>query len=252
MKSRDSGSGLRGSGEWSRFGRLHTRYSGLRVLIILGWLLTWNSSGSAQKAPAGEALPNQRITIWVHDYARTKPGTLARAEKEAARIFGEAGVNLAWQSYSPWPGGPVAEAAPQAVSDVPHIHLSIVTRSKAYALPYHEETLGITPMSREGERGMLAEIFLDRVRYQADPAGVSVGLLLGHAIAHELGHVLLRTGGHVPTGIMRARWTPQDLHRAACGQLLFTPHQAELIRNEVRERTHQQAAIEVAASATSK
>jgi len=246
MISRDSGRGTRGSGERPRFWGPASRHWRLRISAALSWLLAWTFLGAAQKPPSGGNSPNLRITIWVHDYARVKPSTLARAEREATRILGEAEVNLLWQSYSPPPGGPGAVPASQAASDATLIRVIFVEPSKAYALTHPEETLGITPMSREGERDTLVEVFLDRVRYQADYSGLSVGVLLGHAIAHELGHVLLRTSGHVSTGIMRAGWTPEDLRLADSGLLIFTSRQAELIRNEVRERAKEQAATEVA------
>lgn len=45
-------------------------------MIALSCVLAWNSLGAAQKPLASETLPNLRITIWVHDYAHTKPSTL--------------------------------------------------------------------------------------------------------------------------------------------------------------------------------
>ena len=36
--------------------------------------------------------------------------------------------------------------------------------------------------------------------------------LRGH-IAHELGHLLLRTTHHGPTGLMRDNWTPESIRR---------------------------------------
>ena len=60
--------------------------------------------------------------------------------------------------------------------------------------------------------------------------------LLGHAIAHEIGHLLLNSSAHSPAGIMRARWNTKDLLRAARGDLLFNALQAESMRGEVLRR----------------
>jgi len=60
--------------------------------------------------------------------------------------------------------------------------------------------------------------------------------LLGLAMAHEMGHVLLRTLGHSGEGIMQARWRPKDLRDSEHGLLLFTPEQGQLMRNEVARR----------------
>jgi hypothetical protein len=53
-----------------------------------------------------------------------------------------------------------------------------------------------------------------------------VGQILGHVIAHELGH-LLGLDSHSPTGIMRADWSRTDLEDAFSGNLLFARQRAE-------------------------
>jgi hypothetical protein len=60
--------------------------------------------------------------------------------------------------------------------------------------------------------------------------------LLGHAMAHEIGHVLIRTTEHSPDGIMKARWGKADYQRAAMGLLEFTPSQRATIRERLRAR----------------
>ena len=50
-----------------------------------------------------------------------------------------------------------------------------------------------------------------------------------HAMAHELGHLLLPYG-HSATGLMRANWDEADRRRAVRRQMNCTPEQAESIR----------------------
>ena len=54
-------------------------------------------------------------------------------------------------------------------------------------------------------------------------------IVLAHAMAHEIGHLLLPYG-HSATGLMRANWDNADLRHALTGQLNFTIQQAESIR----------------------
>jgi len=60
--------------------------------------------------------------------------------------------------------------------------------------------------------------------------------LLGHALAHEIGHLLLGPNSHSRTGIMRAHWNHDEIERIARAQLLFTDQQAQRIRKEVSAR----------------
>ncbi len=62
-------------------------------------------------------------------------------------------------------------------------------------------------------------------------AGHDLAVMLGHAIAHEIGHVTLASDGHAPNGIMRAHWGKADLDQAAIGQLGFTARQGAEIRD---------------------
>ena len=55
--------------------------------------------------------------------------------------------------------------------------------------------------------GVLATIYFDRVMWLAHEAGTDSRVLLGRAIAHELGHLLLATTTHGPVGLMRAHWS---------------------------------------------
>jgi hypothetical protein len=61
-----------------------------------------------------------------------------------------------------------------------------------------------------------------------------VARLLGFAIAHEMGHLLL-PAGHSPSGIMRPDWNGDDLRHIASGSLQFTPAQANAIRAKVSD-----------------
>jgi hypothetical protein len=54
--------------------------------------------------------------------------------------------------------------------------------------------------------------------------------MLGHVMAHELGHLLLPHGAHSVVGVMRPAWDRAQAKGALEGTMTFTPDQAELIR----------------------
>jgi hypothetical protein len=75
-----------------------------------------------------------------------------------------------------------------------------------------------------------------------EEAGVSPLLgILGHAIAHEIGHLLLPGNGHSVSGIMRARWDQKEWMLLRQGNLNFTPEQARLLRAGLLNRAQTMA-----------
>jgi hypothetical protein len=68
---------------------------------------------------------------------------------------------------------------------------------------------------------------------------VSKARILGHAMAHEIGHLLLNTTGHSETGLMKADWKPEDMQSMTLGQLTFDVAQIAKIRAEVLRRARQ-------------
>jgi len=88
--------------------------------------------------------------------------------------------------------------------------------------------LGATAGTRE-HGGRAAFIFYHRVERIARTYKIEDVLVLAHAMAHEIGHLLLPYG-HSATGLMRADWDAKDLRLAMGGELNFTADQVELIR----------------------
>jgi hypothetical protein len=68
--------------------------------------------------------------------------------------------------------------------------------------------------------------FLQNFTYQNQS---DYGIVLGHAIAHELGHLLISGDAH-GEGIMRPNWGYQEWKQALEGTLLFVPTQVPALR----------------------
>ena len=212
----------------------------LRNCLAFSFLLTVSSLGFARN-PLREAVePSLGITVNVRDYARVSHGTLARAEREAARIFHEAGVETLWRECPLTGEGLQKYPACQQYLGATGFYLSILPGFMPMG-GLSPDAMGWTAMAKEGERDSIADVFYDRVKERALASSASVPQLLGHVIAHELGHLLLRTSHHSAIGIMRARWETGSLLLAAKGQLNFTPEQVDLIRAEIRARLIQGA-----------
>jgi len=76
-------------------------------------------------------------------------------------------------------------------------------------------------------------VFYDSVEKLHQDWHVSLSRVLGHTMAHEVGHLLLGTHAHSQMGIMRPNWQGQELRRVEMGALLFTPEQGRSIQTKL-------------------
>lgn len=60
--------------------------------------------------------------------------------------------------------------------------------------------------------------------------------MLGNAIAHEVGHVLLGCLQHSSAGLMKAPWDKTDYLRSQAGMMQFTAAEGQIIRKNARPR----------------
>ena len=74
---------------------------------------------------------------------------------------------------------------------------------------------------------------MERCEGVAYQTPISFKKVLAYAIAHELGHVLLRSSEHSETGIMRAHWDRVTWLQAAIRGIPFDEGQARRIRSEL-------------------
>ena len=187
---------------------------------------TWLASGS-------DVSP--RVVVRVYDYALTR-ALLLRSESEATAILKHAGLETTWVdcplATAEVASHPECEAQPGATDFV----LRIITAAQAEKLPAHTEAMGKALDCLPGEAGCSAYVFYRNVQRSAREGDASEYQLLGHAMAHELGHLLLGRNTHSPTGIMRARWSSPEIRTIAVSYLLFTDEQAQRMREEISAR----------------
>jgi hypothetical protein len=98
-------------------------------------------------------------------------------------------------------------------------------------------TLGYSLVDTQVRFGSLATVYVDRVADLGVASRIDLPTLLGRAIAHEVGHLLLGTAAHARAGVMRAVWSPEALRRSLAGDWLFTPRDAQALRAAARRRT---------------
>ncbi len=180
-----------------------------------------------------------RLAVRVYNYAQVSSVRLRDAEEEAARVLRRAGIETNWLDC------PLDSAAfktlPGCQQDLSptDLVLRILPQAMAERMPFHHSKVGFAFVTKKGPRGSMLGVFYDRIRKQARGDEAATSLALGRAVAHEIGHMLLRTDAHSSRGIMRGDWQGRDF-RNPTALLAFTSEQAELIRAEVLARMEEQ------------
>ncbi len=191
------------------------------------------------------------INLYVYNYARVPEGTLREAENQVAKIFRNIGVEtrlLQFPVFSEKEQLKFANRQPQESAGL-DLRISILPRLRAKPLVeelgLNDRIFGVS-LRTEDQPGQLAYVFYHHVSDFAQQLDLiqHKARILGLAIAHEMGHLLLPHNSHSSTGIMRATWDREDLRRGANGNLLFTQKEAELIRSGLIRRVKEQQGVQ--------
>jgi hypothetical protein len=169
------------------------------------------------------------LVVAVHNHAGVSANTLAQTERTASSIFKQAGVDVDWANCDlPAEEGQIASSC--HVTEFPrHLQLSIARRSKNFT----ESILGVSFLAEDGS-GCYSDVFLEPTEELHEKLqAIDLGTLLGHVVAHEIGHLLLGTNSHSDVGIMRPQWNGRDLANASKGELHFTQAQGQTMRARV-------------------
>jgi len=162
-----------------------------------------------------------QITITIHNEAPIPQKVLEQATQEASRIFHQAGVNSVWILCQQSNAGPSTPPDCRAPVDLIHLSLRIVPWSSQMG----DSTFGVAFLSEKG-LGTYSDVFYPLAEKLSRQCAASLGRVLGHVMAHEIGHLFLGTNAHSPVGIMRPQWQAEELQQIGMGTLLFTPEQA--------------------------
>jgi hypothetical protein len=227
----------------------------VRWTLSVGLALTGGFTGLSHTVAAASSETSPAITIHVRNYAGVAPKTLAEAEEVATGIFRKAGLETQWTDIVLTAENDQVNSADHPAFTISDIQLNIFPRVMSDHSGLPNNVIGLAPGTGP-DRGIVyvfdtkVEAFFWRM-LSAHCSGrmdrqISKAKILGHAIAHEVGHLLLNQQVHSVQGIMRGDWGLMEMRDAAYGMLLFTPQQAEVLRVDVRRRNTQQETLRVA------
>jgi hypothetical protein len=181
--------------------------------ILICWLLA---------TPGAWAGPQMRVAICNMGHLSAK--VVTHAQDDLEHIFRAAGIQIIWQACG--------EPSPDPV-----FALRLRTGGKMKgSLPASLQTMGaafVTP----GHTGYLADAYYGAIQEVARANGAcDATQLLGHVLAHEIGHLLLGAP-HAGGGIMSAAWSRPHLVAAGQRALRFTSAQRAALQHELLART---------------
>ena len=199
--------------------------TGFAITMALTWGLALGASGASEA-------PRPAITIRVANETSADGRSMALARKEAVRIFAQAGIDLVWldcvSGYADYGNDDPCHHLRGAVE----FWVRIVSRRPPATTV---DVIGFSDLDKEtgdGSAGVYYPAAVDLAkRCQARAAEV-----LGAAIAHEVGHLIMGANAHSSVGVMQASWGRAQCLLIETSDLNFTAEQAKRLRERVDRR----------------
>jgi hypothetical protein len=150
-----------------------------------------------------------------------------QAEEVATRIYATIGVRVIWTSKGRQPTGCVKEP----------MHRSILVKFQESDEGRRVSEQALAFSNPFLMRGPCVTLMMDRLRNAIQLNPLSAPLVLGHVLAHELGHVLEGVSRHSYSGLMKARWSLDEVAEVMkYKRLEFAIEDADLIRGSLGAR----------------
>ena len=207
----------------SQFPCLGHAWSSERQRMLKGLLVALFFMSASSAHAQSVAVP--RIVVRSYNMIGVPLPMLIRAETTIGALLRQAGIDSSWRDCRTTQG-PSSQSGDQC-TEVPTASEVIVRIVRAPRAITDTEVLGYSHVDAYRRQGTLATVFADRVRALAAALRTDEGTLLGRAITHELGHLLLGTLDHSETGLMRGTWNTPGRRRS---DWFFSSSEADRMR----------------------
>jgi hypothetical protein len=152
-------------------------------------------------------------------------------EAIAQEILRRAGVDSAWVNC---PVLATMQANPECTQPPNPTRLILTVVPHWPGDRVDSDTLGLALQAEQGF-GFYCYVFRKRLDELSASRHVHPARLLGHAMAHELGHLLKGSNSHSPQGLMAAHWYANEIQAVVLGSLNFTAEDAVQIRSRLAQ-----------------
>ena len=191
-----------------------------------------------------------RVQVRVYDTTVMSAADQTVALRAATGVLAAAGIDITWLVC----GITDVSANPEACTTrLTRDELAVrLVRLAGTPSARGQLSLGYSLLDMSAGGGTLATVYVDRVEWLVSQArnaqpptpnsqGDHLTQLLGFAVAHEVGHLLLGTNAHAAAGLMRAVWSRSDLQRNDPAYWLFTAADGLAMSRALRQRQVQMA-----------
>jgi hypothetical protein len=187
--------------------------------------------------PSISTAETRRLVVRVYDTGITDTSMRTAAIETASTIVEMAGISVEWYDCTENGRRPACQDARRSGNFIarlmPALAPGATLRPAIAALDTQGDTeppLGFAVIDPDTHGAKMATVFHDQVERVARRTGVARNELLGRALAHEVGHLLLGVRGHSRTGLMRAVWTDDELTRNRPEDWMFTSDDRERLQ----------------------
>jgi hypothetical protein len=158
-----------------------------------------------------------RVTVRVYSSTNLATGTQRASLEVAQATFAAASVQIVWKICA------------LVACDTPLSATELVVRLVQLSDRAGDHHLGDALIDPDKRTGVLATVYVNRTMRLARELEIDHDKLLGRAIAHEIGHLLLATNTHAASGLMREIWSRDELQRARRDDWVLQPLDAAAI-----------------------
>lgn len=177
-------------------------------------------------------IPKPALTLRVLNEAGVRQADLDSARKVAQAIFQHSDVKLNWIECPPRAEGQT-DASPCRRSLAPSEYWMKIVADKP--VDTSDVMLGFTTMDWAAKVGV-AGVYLPAATELARHWKARTADVIGAAIAHEAGHLLLGVKAHSRSGVMRSHWSREEFDQLRCAELDFDPWQTRQLQAEIDRR----------------
>ena len=196
----------------------------VRILLIAAIVL-----GARPNLVEAQDIP--KITVTVYNRSKMRTPTLKTGLSVAQEVLRRAGVESVWVDC-PVPSTQEANQACEQPLRPNRLILALVPHWGNRGL--QSDALGVALQVEHGS-GSYCYVFQEHLDELAAATHTSSARLLGHAMAHEIGHLLKGSNSHSAQGLMSKHWYANELRAAAMGSLNFTADDAVLMRTRLAQ-----------------